>query len=201
MKINLQISDKNVVIKWDDTTLSETICNMFSPWQNDSSFHDFEIVIENSQEGYVLTSPISQEICSFERLLIYNLEIALTLLSQQILSSRTQIHASCVDLNGSGVLFLGFHGTGKTTLALTAISSGLKALTDDITYLQDDQRSVTGFPRPFKVTDFTWDMSPKVIPDDCPSYKLYNDTTYLFYYIPEGRYYTTTTQLKHIVFI
>ncbi len=200
MNTNLIISDKNILINWDDEQLTEIILNMYSPWQCDGSVPDYEIKIEKSNQGYILTSPISTEICSFERLLIYHLEYTLTLLSQKILSSHIQIHASCVDFNGRGVLISGSHGAGKTTLALTALSSGLKALTDDITILSKDLKTVKGFPRPFKVTDFTWNMHPGIVPDDCPIYKLNNDTKYVFYYIPPGRYYTDTTRLKHVIF-
>ncbi len=200
MRTWLRISNEIVLLKWDDEQLNEIILNMYSPWQCDDSVPDYEIIIEKSHQGYILTSPLSTEICSFERLLIYRLENALTLLSQKILSSHTQIHASCVDFNGRGVLISGSHGTGKTTLALTAIAKGFKALTDDITILSKNLKTVKGFPRPFKVTDFTWNMHPGIVPDDCPVYKLYNGTTYVFYYIPPGRYYTDKTRLKHIIF-
>lgn len=200
MNTNLIISDKNILINWNDEQLTEIILNMYLPWHCNASMPDYEIKIEKSNQGYILTSPLSTEICSFERLLICRLENALTLLSQKILSSHIQIHASCVDFNGRGVLISGSHGAGKTTLALTAISKGLKALTDDITILSKDLKTVIGFPRPFKLTDFTWNMLPKIVPDDCPFYKLNNDTTYVFYYIPPGRYYTDTTRLNHIIF-
>lgn len=200
MNTKLQITDRNILISWDDDQLNEIILNMFSPWQGDGSVPDYVIRIENSRQGYKLITPISTEICPYETLLIYHLENTLTLLSQKILNKYLQIHASCVDFNGNGVLFVGSHGSGKTTLALTAISNGFKALTDDITILSEDHQSVIGFPRPFKVTDNIWNMHPRIVPEDCPYYKLYNNTTYVFFYIPHGRYYADKTRLKHIFY-
>ncbi len=200
MRTWLRISTETVLLKWDDEQLTEIILNMYSPWRYEDCSPTYKVIIERSKKGYSLQSPDVDTFCLDKETLVTNLEYTLTLLSQQILSSHTQIHASCVDFNGRGVLISGSHGAGKTTLALTALSSGLKALTDDITILSKDLKTVKGFPRPFKVTDFTWNMHPGIVPDDCPIYKLNNDTTYVFYYIPPGRYYTDTTRLKHVIF-
>jgi len=200
MKTNLLISDKNILIKWDDKQLNEIILNMFSPWQSDGSFPNYEIIIKRFEQGYILTTPKTSKKYPNEKLLIYHLENELTLLSQKIFSEYLQLHGSCIDHNGNGALIVGSHGVGKTTLALTAISSGLKALTDDVAIFSEDLRYVICFPRPFKATDSTWNMYPKIVPEDCPYYKLSNDIIYVFIYIPSGSYYANKTRLKHIFF-
>jgi HPr kinase/phosphorylase len=45
------------------------------------------------------------------------------------------IHASCIALNGQGVLLLGASGTGKSDLALRLIEGGAKLISDDRTIL------------------------------------------------------------------
>ncbi len=121
-------------------------------------------------------------------------------MSQNILNRYVQVHASCVDLNGNGALLVGPHGAGKTTLALAALSNGFKALTDDIAVLSEDFSHVTGFPRPFKVTNSTWNTFSSFVPKACPYIRAYVDLTYVFFYIPSGRYYTNNTHLKHVIF-
>ena len=42
-----------------------------------------------------------------------------------------QIHATCVDVEGVGVLFLGAPGNGKSDLALRLIDGGARLVADD----------------------------------------------------------------------
>jgi serine kinase of HPr protein (carbohydrate metabolism regulator) len=46
-------------------------------------------------------------------------------------ATRTLLHASCVDLAGSGVVLLGPSGCGKSDLALRLIDSGARLVADD----------------------------------------------------------------------
>ena len=41
------------------------------------------------------------------------------------------MHATCVDINGSGVLIVGRSGSGKSSLAINLIALGSKLVTDD----------------------------------------------------------------------
>jgi HPr kinase/phosphorylase len=50
-------------------------------------------------------------------------------------SSATQIHATCVEVAGAGVLLLGASGTGKSDLALRLIDQGARLVADDRTDL------------------------------------------------------------------
>lgn len=64
------------------------------------------------------------------------------------LASRTQelvpLHAACVGRNGAGILLMGPSGTGKSTLCLHGISSGLKILSEDSAFIQASAVLVTG---------------------------------------------------------
>ena len=51
------------------------------------------------------------------------------------MSSATQIHATCVEVAGAGVLLLGASGTGKSDLALRLIDGGARLVADDRTDL------------------------------------------------------------------
>src|ERR1700749_918633 len=48
---------------------------------------------------------------------------------------KTQIHASCIELAGTGVLLRGPSGSGKSDLALRLIDAGAKLVADDRTDL------------------------------------------------------------------
>ena len=41
------------------------------------------------------------------------------------------IHATCVDINGSGVLIVGSSGSGKSSLAINLLALGSKSVADD----------------------------------------------------------------------
>ena len=41
------------------------------------------------------------------------------------------MHASCVDINGSGVLIVGRSGSGKSSLAINLLALGSKLVADD----------------------------------------------------------------------
>ena len=51
------------------------------------------------------------------------------------ISGETNIHASCVAIDGKGVLLLGVSGAGKSDLALRLIDSGARLVADDRTIL------------------------------------------------------------------
>ena len=203
IKTVLGVSNETIRILWDDARLSCLIFSLFSPWQSKDFIQTdqtYEVVIRRSKSGYDLKTPFDTTFCRSEGILLAQLEYTLTLLSQNIFNRYVQIHASCVDLNGNGALLVGHHGAGKTTLALAALSNGFKALTDDIAVLSEDFSHVTGFPRPFKVTDSTWNAFSSFVPKVCPFMRAYVDLTYVFFYIPSGHYYTENTRLKCVVF-
>ena len=63
-----------------------------------------------------------------------------------------QIHATCVDIRGAGVLLRGPSGSGKSDLALRLIDSGARLVADDRTELAlqgggDEQRVVASAPK------------------------------------------------------
>ena len=41
------------------------------------------------------------------------------------------MHATCVDVNGSGVLIVGHSGSGKSSLAINLLALGSKLVADD----------------------------------------------------------------------
>lgn len=51
------------------------------------------------------------------------------------MSNATQIHATCVEVAGAGVLLLGASGSGKSDLALRLIDAGARLVADDRTDL------------------------------------------------------------------
>ena len=60
-----------------------------------------------------------------------------------------QIHASCVELAGAGILLRGPSGSGKSDLALRLIDSGARLVADDRTDLVvEDGRLIASSPAP-----------------------------------------------------
>ena len=58
------------------------------------------------------------------------------------------LHASCVDVDGRGLLILGPAGSGKSSLAIRLIALGAKLVSDDQTYIvAEADRLVACCPR------------------------------------------------------
>ncbi len=57
-----------------------------------------------------------------------------------------QIHASCVELGGTGVLLLGESGSGKSDLALRLIDAGARLVADDRTELRHNGARLIASP-------------------------------------------------------
>lgn len=64
------------------------------------------------------------------------------------LAARVQrlapLHAACVGVNGNGVLLIGGSGTGKSTLCLQALASGMQLLSEDSAFVAPTSLHVTG---------------------------------------------------------
>jgi hypothetical protein len=196
----LHTSSGSIGITWDDGTINEIILKLFSPWQCNGSLPVYQVEIRERGSEYLLITPHNTILFNNVSDLFINLEFTLTELFEDIFKKDLLIHASCIDKKGSGALFIGPHGIGKTTLALTAISSGLKALTDDVTIMQNNSdKVVIGFPRPFKVSADIWNMEPPVVPQDCFFFECSNELRYVYFYQP-AKYYSESTHLKHLIF-
>jgi len=59
----------------------------------------------------------------------------------------TQLHASCVSIDGKGVLLLGASGSGKSDLALRLIDGGAQLVADDrVDVLRQDETLIASAP-------------------------------------------------------
>jgi hypothetical protein len=198
LDLTFHTSSGSIGITWDDARLNDFIMNLFTPWQGNSSLPLYQIEIKQKGSEYLLIAPHDTISCTHSNDLFTKLEYTLTQLFQDIFEQNLLIHASCVDKEGNGALFIGPHGIGKTTLALTAISSGLRALTDDLAIINESHQ-VIGFPRPFKVLRDIWNFEPSVVPSNCHSFACSNEMKYLNFYEPSV-YYSEGTNLKHLIF-
>jgi len=57
----------------------------------------------------------------------------------QLDTETVLLHASCVSINGNGVLILGPAGSGKSSLALNLIALGAELVADDRTLVRREQ--------------------------------------------------------------
>jgi hypothetical protein len=199
MHISLNTPSGSIGITWNDESINDIILKLFSPWQGNNSSPVYQIEIQGKGSEYLLITPHGTILCPKVSDLFINLELTMTELFEDIFKKDLLIHASCIDKKGSGALFIGPHGIGKTTLALTAISSGLRALTDDVAIMQNGSQGVIGFPRPFKVSADIWNIEPPVVPSDCPNFVISSDLRYVYFYKP-AKYYSEFTRLKHMIF-
>ncbi len=173
---------------------------LFNPWDCGNAHPEYLFRISSDGDRFRFEKPGLTTYCENERSVALELEYSLTLFAQHLLERHTQIHGACFGLDGEGALVVGAHGSGKTTLALTAISSGMIALCDDICPVESDFRRMLGFPRPFKATADTWALTPRPVPDDCPVFHAADDVTYVFFHEPPEKYYAGSLTLRHIIF-
>ena len=52
------------------------------------------------------------------------------------------LHASCIDINGRGILILGASGSGKSSLAIQLIALGASLVADDQTLVTQEENHV-----------------------------------------------------------
>ena len=185
MDVTLNLGDGIIRVSWDSGVPSGKIAGFFSPWRiergNENCETVREIEITSSLRGFTISSPLlPKEFCPGERELSTALENILTVLAIDILKNNLLFHAAVLDLHGSGALIAGDHGSGKTTLALTALSSGFKVLSDEVGVVTNDCRRAVGFPRPFRVLPDTLKFRPSIVPSNCPSVRISNELTYVF---------------------
>jgi serine kinase of HPr protein (carbohydrate metabolism regulator) len=61
---------------------------------------------------------------------------------------HTRLHASCVSIDGRGVLLVGPSGIGKSDVALRLIDAGAELVSDDQTDLREAEGTVIASPPP-----------------------------------------------------
>ncbi len=193
MRKILIAGESAVAVTWDAEEISGWLENLFAPWHGPRDTVEYTISIERDSADYRVTLPGVISLRVESAMLVATLAQLINNLAGEIMRDHPQIHAAALDFNGTGVIISGSQGSGKTTLALTALSSGATALTDEVTVLGADCRTVTGFPRPFRVREGTRALQPPVIPGDCPRMVSSDGITHVFtapglnYYRPETR--------------
>lgn len=74
--------------------------------------------------------------------------VAALLLAQR---GRFALHASVVEVDGSGIALTGERGAGKSTTALRLVQRGHRLVTDDVSPMDGDPVTVHGYSRPIHV--------------------------------------------------
>lgn len=194
MRKVLVIGNSSVAISWDAEEISGLVESMFSPWRGEREDTGYSVHIDRQTDGYRITVPGVFSSRVERAMLVVTLEQVITHLASEILRDCLQIHSAVIDCNGAGIIISGPQGSGKTTLALTALSSGCTALTDEVAILSPDNRTLRGFPRPFRVREGTRALVPSIIPEDCPRTVSSDGITHVFvsahglkHYCPETR--------------
>ena len=193
--------DVSIRIVWDDPSLDDLMSVFYSPWDGGSGSIRYTILINRERDGYALAAPLENSLCADENDLLSRLEFNVTSLSQEILNGFLQIHAACVDYRGKGILLVGDHGIGKSTLALTAASFGMEILTDDVCVIDTRAGRVKAFPRPIKASDHTMMIISPDIQKKCHVRKVNHDTSFVFFYTPPSALYRAETRPEYIFFL
>jgi len=201
--MTLVLNAGTIRVGWDSEELSGIVPRLYVPWQLAAGrkvpgeVEQVSIDIYRTSEGYRIETPaISPVDCRSMPELLLTLELLLTDTARDLLSAFMLLHAAVVDYGGKGVIIGGDHGTGKSTFAITAVSSGFQALSDEVGVIMEDCRTVAGFPRPFRIKRGSLGLSPPVIPEYCTPYPVTDDLNYVFV----ESFYKPETTLSAIVF-
>ena len=200
MRKVLVIGQSAVAIIWEAEEITGLMENLFFPWHNQKEEAEFTVLIERKAADYRVSMEGAFSSRVEKASLVTTMEQVITQLASEILSDCLLIHAAVIDFNGSGIIISGQHGSGKTTLALTALSSGCTALTDEVAVLCRDTCTLQGFPRPFRVREGTLALKPSIIPMDCPRTVSPEGITHVFISAPGLPYYQPQTQTSLILF-
>jgi hypothetical protein len=145
-----------------------------------------DVRVEEGPNGYLVATGDEPSVaCGTEVEVLATLEFALTRAIVASWGDHIHLHASGAVVNGQAVLALGRSGAGKSSLAVSWLSQGLKTLGDDIV-LVNSAAMAKPFRRFFKVapetlrnlgidpaTTFQWDPGwPEAwyAPDDGPGW-------------------------------
>ncbi len=204
MRISFSIGSGSVVITGNTDHYSPMLASLFDAWNrepDDSEQHD-SCQVTIHKEGDICRIQISgQDILEVSpESLVSAVELIITNVARDILKSHLQLHAATLDLNGAGFMFAGPHGSGKTTLTLTALSRGCKVLSDEVTVLVDTNRAI-GFPRPFRLRSGTLAIKPSLIPKKLPQLSTPDGIMHLPFSMPERGLYKDETRISHIFFL
>lgn len=71
-------------------------------------------------------------------------------------------HAAAVAIDGRAVVLAGRSGAGKSTLTLALLRGGARLLTDELTLVDRDDRTVLPYPRALHVSPATVDLLPEL---------------------------------------
>lgn len=89
------------------------------------------------------------------------------------------LHSACLVYEGKGILISGHSGAGKSTLSVALAKKGLALLSDDWTYLseEDGRQSLWGLPIPIKLLPDATRFFPE-LDDYLPACSLNGETAY-----------------------
>ena len=124
----------------------------------------WEIELENFENGNI---NVNINIKSFPKLkLFYTLieGFIIDALIHYVISTKLNnlIHASCVDLEGNGILFVARGGAGKTTISTNLINKGFNFISDNYTILKPDG-TLMGFVEPLNLFTYnSGEMQDKI---------------------------------------
>lgn len=200
MRTVLVIERHAIAITSEAEEISGLMEYMFSPWHGQRKEAECNISIEKESHGYHITVPEIYSSSVNGASLVSVIEQVITDLACELLRDYMQIHAAVIDFRGTGVMISGPHGTGKTTLVLTALSTGCTILSDEVAMYKRDDRSVIGFPLPFRVCEGTRALRPSIIPKDCPRSESPDGIMHLHFSAPGLQYYQPNTRIRYLLF-
>lgn len=110
------------------------------------------------------------------------------------------LHASAVNMNGGAVAFMGWSGSGKSTIATAMNNRGYPFVTDDILKIDidttDTPMAFPSFPR-VKL----WDDTIKHMPDDPSLFQKIHPKVQKYFYNLENSFYPNSLPFKMIYII
>ncbi len=200
MKKTLITGHNAITVRWDDEYVSNLMKHMFSPWHGRSDESKHHVLIRKETSDYCISASGAPPFRIDESALVSGIEQAITVTACRALREYMQIHAAILDFEGTGVMICGAHGSGKTTLALTALASGWTVLTDDVAVCESDNRTALGFPRPLRIREGTRHLLPSLIPENCPFTVSPDGIMHLYHTAPGLHFYLPETRLGYIIF-
>ncbi|MCE5249777.1 hypothetical protein LLG96_06105 [bacterium] len=203
MRISLAIGDKSLLLTGNADDYFDTLSNLFAAWRQERDERDrsdaYHLTITKKGNTYQIAVPDSNLIEAEAGSLVSVIEQIITCAARESMQDYLQLHAATLDSKGDGFTIAGPHGAGKTTLALTALSCGCTALSDEITVIRKANLAL-GFPRPFRVRPGILELHPSVIPSCIPSLLSTDNITHLLFSIPSLGFYRPETRIRHIFF-
>ena len=197
-----RIADYVFSLESDDPQLRPVGAALYGGCDSGEVLVDDRFVLARRGADLILSGDDGAEWCRRHDLgdFFVDAEWALTDAAMAQLNKLFQVHGAAVAAGRKGVLLVGAHGAGKTSMAIALARHGAALLTDEVALVQPADLELTPFRRDLILHSGSERMFPELAGRDCVLFKRRADCRHLTPLAVDPESPELPVHLRHIVF-